>query len=282
MDDLTLVFDELKSISKTIKYHVSQSISKKFYQEIGILNQTNDSVSKLDTIIEKIIIDKYRNVECVHSIISEETKDLIILNPEGKYLIAIDPLDGSSNLGLGLSVGTIMGVYKYKGDLNSTLSFKNMVGSAYVLYGASTILVECYNDNITEWVLETIDWVLNKRNYKIPDISKESTFSINTAYTYKSDVNRIIDLAKNMGLSHRYVGSMVSDVHRTITRGGVFMYPSTESNPNGKLRYWYEIGPFSYILKHVGGEYLPKYVSYNTIHQRSECFLGNNELIVLY
>jgi len=178
----------------------------------------------------------------------------------GKYCVLFDPLDGSSNLDTGVGVGTIFSILRNDPtipDAQSTVCQPGtqQVAAGYVLYGSSTIFVLTTGNGVALFELDPFigSFLLVKDKVRIPDANK--VYSVNEAYapTFPESYRKYLEWAHANGYSSRYIGSMVADVHRTLLTGGVFMYPPTKKNPEGKLRYLYEASPMAFIMEQAGG-----------------------------
>ena len=178
-----------------------------------------------------------------------------------KYCVVFDPLDGFSNIDANASVGTIFGIYKLKEQGKPAVtdllqSGKELVCSGYAMYGKATIMVLTFGNTVEGFTLDpTIgEFIHTHRDIKCPKTG--TYYSINEGYMneFDSNIQEYINTKCKKSKKMRYVGSMVSDVHRTLLYGGVFMYPKTKLNPDGKLRILYELNPLSFIINVAGGK----------------------------
>lgn len=251
--------DSILSILKNCFIDISNVIRKgnsfDLESTFGKVNESGDHIKFLDKFTNDIFIDKLSKCVDVHSIASEEEEDFVI-SGKGEYVVVLDPLDGSTNIGINVTIGTIFGVFKLS-ENGKIRDGNDLVMAGYCLYGNSTqLIVATRESGISLHILNTDT---NKFEYyqdiKIPDSG--IYYSINEGYSLKwnnNKVRRFINLMKLQKKSLRFVGSMVVDVHRTIMKGGCFLYPDDCDNPNGKLRLVYECYPMSFIFK-VGGGY---------------------------
>jgi fructose-1,6-bisphosphatase I len=213
---------------------------------------------------------------------------------EAKYVVVCDPLDGSSNIDVNVSVGTIFGIYRRVSPLGESCQKEDflqpgtaMVAAGYVLYGTSTILVYTTGHGVNGFTLDpTIgEFCLSHRDVKIP--ARGNYYSINQGYYLKFDleVRRYIDHCSDLNLGLRYIGSMVSDVHRIMFQGGIFLYPNTRKYPKGKLRLLYECNPMSFIVEQAGGKAITGKlerileVPVAELHQRSSIAIGSPDMV---
>jgi fructose-1,6-bisphosphatase I len=260
------------------------------------LNQHGEQVKKLDLVANSLFIETLqKNKYCAAIITEEEVNPVVTGYLSGKYIVFLDPLDGSSNIDSHVSTGAIYSVYERKsfggilteGDLLQPGS--NQVAAGYFLYSSSTITVGSWGCGVQGFTYHPLQ---NQLYLTHPDISIPecvSTYSVNEGYiqhfpphiqSFLSEGKREATLNKK-NFSIRYIGSMVADMHRTLLKGGIFLYPSTKENSTGKLRLMYECNPFSYLIEKAGGkasnglnerilEILPQ-----NIHQRTPVVMGS-------
>jgi len=262
---------------------------------VGETNVQGEEVKKLDVLANELFINMLKSSYTVALLISEENETIMEVETEksGKYIVAFDPLDGSSNIDCLASIGSIFAIYKKPDNSVPTLSEalmsgKHVVAAGYALYGSATMLVISSGAGVHGFMLDpTIgEFVLTDQNIQIPKRGK--IYSINEGYTHEWDdaVKEYIDSkkdpAKGKPYGGRYVGSMVSDVHRTIKYGGIFIYPATKSSPKGKLRLLYECVPMAFLVIQAGGLATNGQISILDIqptnhHQRTPIYLGSKE-----
>ena len=231
--------------------------------DAGNTNVQGELQQKLDVISNELILRCLGDRDNVGILASEENEKPFILRKReegGKYAVLFDPLDGSSNIDVSVGVGTIFSVLRLpEGGTDSDAILQEghkQVAAGYVLYGSSTILVLTTGNGVDMFVLDQAigSFVLVEEKLQIP--KDNNTYSINEAYTKKFDsgVRSYLDWAHNNNYSSRYIGSMVADVHRTLLKGGVFIYPPTNDGPEGKLRLMYEANPMAMIVEQAGGK----------------------------
>ncbi|EGQ76489.1 MULTISPECIES: class 1 fructose-bisphosphatase [Neisseria] len=232
----------------------------------GTGNIQGEDQKKLDVIANDILIDVLKNNAHVAGLASEEEDTFVAANENGGYLVLFDPLDGSSNIDVNISVGTIFSVLtKPEGRLN-TESFlqkgRDQVAAGYVLYGPQTQLVFTLKHGVFVFTLnENNEFVLTKENPQVPASTKEFAINMSNARHWQAPMQQYINelLAGDTGIrgknyNMRWVASMVAEIHRILMRGGVFMYPQDKRDPSkpGKLRLMYEANPMSLILEQAG------------------------------
>ena len=238
---------------------------------VGTAGQTNvqgETQQKLDVYANEALLHCLGVRDSVATLISEENDEPVTFGREpdtGKYVIVFDPLDGSSNIDVNVNVGTIFSVYRRKGDFSpggveSVLQPGScQLAAGYVLYGPSTVLVYTAGRGVYGFTLDpTIGaFVLSHEQMKMP--AKGKYYSCNEANInlfpehYRAYIQELRSPAEGAAYSSRYIGSLVADFHRTLLKGGVFLYPPTESHPSGKLRLLYEANPLALIAEQAGG-----------------------------
>lgn len=293
--DLTMILNSLMLACKFVSNAVRKAGIASLIGVAGSANVQGEQQKPLDILANEIFINSLKFCNKIAALASEEEEGIYIIdNPEAaKYIIAFDPLDGSSNIDVNVSIGSIFAIWK-RPEYNKEVSVQDFLRTGedieiagYCIYGSSTQLVLATKDGIADcFTLDNSigDFILTHPNLKIPQ--KGNIYSVNEGNTYYWDpsIRSYIDSLKNPNngkpYSSRYVGSMVSDVHRTILYGGIFLYPSDEKSPNGKLRMLYEVFPMSFIVEKAGGKATDGQqralsLQVNSIHQRSPCILGS-------
>lgn len=264
--ELTRLLRDIGVASKIINREVNKAGLVNILGEAGSDNATGDQVQKLDIFANEAMIECLKHSGECCAIGSEELEDFIPLPgieaKDAKYVVVMDPLDGSSNIDVNVSVGTIFGIYRRLTDVNKAVDINDflqagteLVAAGYVLYGTSTILVYSTGHGVNGFTLDPSigEFCLSHRDIKIPD--RGNYYSVNQGYYLKFDLEmrRYIDYCSDLNLRLRYIGSMVSDIHRIMFQGGIFLYPHTRKYPQGKLRLLYECNPLAYIVEQAGG-----------------------------
>ncbi len=265
----------IKAIEKAsikIRDLIQEGDTSKSSQE----NSTGDTQLKLDIASDEIIENIFKTIPSIKSIVSEEQDSIINLNENGKYLIAYDPLDGSSLVDVNLSVGSIYGIYQ------DDFSGHNIVASVYVVFGPRVEMVVTQD--------EVKMYRLFKDEFKfIQNIKLEQKGKLNapgsTQNCWTSYHKKMIDDIFADGYRLRYSGGMVPDLHQILLKGGgLFSYPATSDRPKGKLRQLFEVFPFALTYEKAGGKAIDGYkrvleVQTEHIHDTSPCFFGSNDEI---
>jgi fructose-1,6-bisphosphatase I len=294
--DFTWILSALSLAAKAIAAKVRLARIEDVLGDHGGANVHGETQQKLDVIANKILMTCLGDRPSVAVVASEEDEEPTILRrgaDGGKYCVVFDPLDGSSNLDFSVGVGTIFSILRNDPTIRDAVPTLCQQGckqlaAGYVLYGSSTVFVLTTGRGVEMFVLDPSigSFVLVKSQVRIPPTG--ATYSVNEAnrYTFPEGFNRYLDWAHQNGYSSRYIGSMVADIHRTLLKGGVFMYPPTKKNPEGKLRLMYEANPIAMIVEQAGGkavtgtsgsggrilDVLPV-----SIHQRTSVVIGSTE-----
>ena len=269
----------------------------------GTENVQGEEQQKLDIYANETFMAELQASGEGCGIASEENEDLTTFH-EGlcstaKYIVCMDPLDGSSNIDVNVSVGTIFSIYRRKSPIGTPATREDflqkgtdMVAAGYVIYGSSTVLVYTAGNGVNGFTLDPSigEFCLSHPNIKTPRSGK--IYSINEGYYEKfpMGVKKYIkycqekDTATNRPYTSRYIGSLVADFHRNMLKGGLFIYPPTDSHPNGKLRLLYECNPIAFIAEQAGGAAFSDSrrtldLQPETIHQRVPFYVGSPEMV---
>ncbi len=296
--ELTNLLRDIGVAAKIINREVNKAGLVNILGVAGSENSSGDLVQKLDIYANEKIIDCLKNSGECAGITTEEMDDFVALpgveGKDAKYVVVCDPLDGSSNIDVNVSVGTIFGIYRRISELGKPCQVEDflqkgtdLVAAGYVLYGTSTILVYTTGNGVNGFTLDpTIgEFCLSHRDIRIPE--RGNYYSVNQGYYLKFDleVRRYIDQCSDLNLSLRYIGSMVSDVHRIMFQGGIFLYPNTRKYPKGKLRLLYECNPMSFIVEQAGGRSINSKLErilelpVSELHQRATIAIGSPEMV---
>ena len=239
-------------------------------------NPTGDSQFAADIWADNLFANKLLELDSVGSYASEEREEILI-SGDG-FSVAIDPLDGSSNLLSNNMIGTIVGVY----DSLLPTSGKNMIAAAYVLYGPITTMVIARSGSVNEFIVDQGKLQLLRENITLPETPQLYGFG-GLEKEWKPSFKKYADGIRTK-LKLRYGGSLISDVNQILTYGGIFAYPDLISSPNGKLRVLFEAHPVAYIIESAGGLSSNGDVSIldlspDTLHARTPLYVGNKDLI---
>lgn len=287
---LASILNEIAFAGQIIQNQVRRARIADIVGAVANVNVQGEQQQKLDVLSNAVLIECLSSCEAVGVIASEEEDQALILDRRdggGEYCVLFDPLDGSSNIDFAVGVGTIFSVLRNAGASASTQGAvlqagAEQVAAGYILYGSSVLLVLTLGCGVNMYVLDPAvgAFVLVQEKVTIPSAKK--IYSINEAYIndFPKGYQAYLDFAHAHGYASRYIGSMVADVHRTLLKGGVFIYPPTEKNPQGKLRLMYEANPMAMVIEQAGGKALAGVqrileVHPEKIHQRTAVILGS-------
>ena len=279
--------------AKTVSEYLAEAGFRGGYGSVFSTNVSGDDVQKLDEFANELFIKCISETRVVRVIISEETTHPINIdtaqsNPS--YLVAIDPLDGSSNIDANVSVGTIFSVTKWSDQMGILRPGRDIVIAGYIAYGPSTILSIAGDGRIEAFVLDARREEFIRAN-PIRQHATAKIYSVNESSSneWEISVQRWIDSLKSGEhgtYTARYVGSLIADFHRGLVKGGIFAYPSSNTRPSGKLRLIYECAPLAFVAKQLGGaatdgrqhilDIMPEH-----LHQRSPLFIGSKSEVEL-
>lgn len=302
--EFSSLMSEIVLTAKIINREVNKAGLVDILGYTGDVNVQGEEVRKLDQYADDLFMHMLKYSGHVCAMASEEAEELVrgpTYTNSGKYVVLLDPLDGSSNIDANVSIGSIFAIHRRitpPGEPGALEDFlqpgRNLVAAGYVLYGSSTIMVYTSGRGVHGFTLDPSagTFILSHPNIKVPEKCK--LYSVNESYYKKwtEGVRRYVDRCKLVGdhgehalkkaMSSRYIGSMVADFHRNLLYGGIFMYPGTVDKPAGKLRLMYEANPMAFLLDQAGGaasngtmDILD--VQPEELHQRTPLFMGNRD-----
>jgi len=257
------VIEAIALAGKAIAHRVRRARIEDVIGEAGAVNVQGEVQQKLDVLSDQLLIESLRACPAVALYASEEQDGALVLRTRAagaEYCVLADPLDGSSNIDVAVSVGTIWSVHRHARpdaeiERSALQAGRRQLAAGYILYGSSVVLVLSVGRGVSMYVLDPLlgDFVLVKDGVRVPTASK--TYSLNEAYVNDFDdgLKAYLDWAHGAGYSARYIGSMVADVHRSLLKGGVFLYPGTKKTPEGKLRLLFEGSPMAHVIEQAGG-----------------------------
>ena len=295
----TGLLNDIALAAKVISREVNHAGLAEILGDTGEENSHGERVQKLDIFADDVMRQVLHHTGLITCMASEEKEFFWPVPdsfPSGEYVVIYDPLDGSSNIDVNVSIGTIFSIHSKissseRGELRDCLQAgKHQIAAGYVLYGSSTMFVYTTGRGVHGFTLDPSlgEFVLSHESMCFPDPPRR-VYSINEAHynSWKTGQQLLIDHLKDGGdFSSRYIGSLVADFHRTLLQGGIFMYPSGKGAPEGKLRLLYECSPIAMLAKQAGGrastgardvlEVIP-----DSLHQRVPLYVGNSELVDL-
>jgi fructose-1,6-bisphosphatase I len=270
--------------------------------DAGAENVQGEAQKKLDVYANDEFIRALKDRGEVCGLASEENEGVIEFNSgyakDGKYVVAIDPLDGSSNIDVNVSIGTIFSIYRRKSQ-SGPATFEDFmqkgteqVAAGYVIYGSSTMMVYTTGNGVNGFTLDPSigAFFLSHPNMKIPKDGKIYSINEGNYVHFPEGVKRYIkycqveDAATSRPYTSRYIGSLVADFHRNLIKGGVYIYPTTTSSPNGKLRLLYEANPMAFLIEQAGGIATNGHkrileIQPTSLHQRTPLFVGSENMV---
>ena len=267
--DFTWLMSALSLATKMIQSEVRRAGLTDILGSHGEVNIQGEVQQNLDVYANEALIHCLSLRKSIGIIASEENEEPIILghgSPDAHYAIVFDPLDGSSNIDVAVTIGTTFSVFRRPNEsvANDPLDWvlqsgRKQIAAGYVVYGSSTVLIYSSGSGVHGFTLDPSvgSYILTHENIRIPD--QGQYYSINEAYCdrfpglYLKYLQRLRSGEMGRRYSSRFVGSMVADFHRTLLRGGVFVYPPTTEHPEGRLRLLYEANPVSFLAEHAGG-----------------------------
>ncbi|MEE1944698.1 class 1 fructose-bisphosphatase [Pedobacter sp. KR3-3] len=300
--ELSRLLRDIGIAAKIVNREVNKAGLVDILGDAGTMNIQGEGQKKLDVYAnEQFISALTSGGECCIVATEEEDDFVPIDSPvskNAKYIICIDPLDGSSNIDCNVAVGTIFSVYRRKSvEGDATISDvlqkgTEQVAAGYVIYGSSTMMVYTTGKGVNGFTLDPSigEFCLSHPNMKIP---KDGViYSINEGnYVHFPDgvkkylkYAQVEDLATRRPYTSRYIGSMVADIHRNLIKGGIYIYPTTAASPNGKLRLLYECNPMAFIIEQAGGvasDGLNRILDIEPteLHQRTAIFIGSPKMV---
>lgn len=290
--NFTMLITHIENAVKIIASHVRASGLVDIMGATGAKNVFGEDVQKLDEFSNKLLVDNLRKSGHVYAVISEEMEKPAYAKDgsTGGYIVYLDPLDGSSNIDTNSPTGTIFSIYKTDGD-NLLQEGRKQVAAGYVIYGSSVMLVYSAGNGVNGFTLDPNigSFLLSHPGIRIP--KKGKTYSINEAYHsyyYEGDRSYLAHLKENGGYTSRYVGSGVADAHRTLIKGGIFLYPANKKQKEGKLRLMLEVNPLAFLTEQAGGlavsldKKSPLTITPTKIHQRAPFVMGSRDEVELY
>jgi len=301
--ELSRLLRDIGIAAKIVNREVNKAGLADILGEAGTVNVQGEDQQKLDVFAnEQFISALTSGGECCIVATEEEDQPVIIDSPlaiNAKYIVCIDPLDGSSNVDVNVAVGTIFSIYrrkegKAKPCLDDVLQKgTEQIAAGYVIYGSSTMLVYTTGKGLNGFTLDPSigEFCLSHPNMRIPENGKIYSINEGNYVHFPEGVKRYIkyaqveDMATGRPYTSRYIGSMVADIHRNLIKGGIYIYPSTSAYLNGKLRLLYECNPMAFIIEQAGGRATDGFrrimdIAPKELHQRCPIFAGSREMVL--
>ena len=302
--ELSQLLSSIRLASKVVNREINKAGLADILGHAGSENIQGENQMKLDVFANDTFIRTLRSMGEVCGVASEELEDYISfddnMHSSSKYIVLIDPLDGSSNIDVNVSVGTIFSIYRRiskpgnPADLSDFLQPGNMqVAAGYIVYGSSTMLVFTTGHGVNGFTLDPSigTYCLSHPNMKIPEKGKIYSINEGNYVHFPSGVKKYLkfcqalDIQSDRPYTSRYIGSLVCDLHRNILKGGIYIYPTGTLSPNGKLRLLYECNPLAFIVEQAGGratngEQRILDIKPTELHQRVPYFAGSTAMVL--
>ncbi|MEQ1678559.1 MAG: class 1 fructose-bisphosphatase [Chitinophagaceae bacterium] len=297
--ELSRLLRDIGLAAKRVNVEVNKAGLVDILGDAGTINVQGEEVKKLDVYANDQFTGVLRHGISCAGIASEELDDFVAFDDEisrkSKYVCLYDPLDGSANIDVNVSIGTIFCVYKRVTPIGEAVTLEDFlqpgnqqVAAGYMIYGSSTMLVYATRRGVNGFTLDPSigEWTLSHPDIKCPPTGRIYSVNHGNFFEYEEGVKKYItacqkkDKTNGGPYTQRYIGSMVADVHRNLIKGGIFTYPGTTSKPGGKLRLLYECNPFAFIVEVAGGKATNGKqrildIKPTELHQRSPFFVGS-------
>lgn len=300
--ELSRLINSIRLAAKVVNHEVNKAGLVDIVGNSGGINTHGENQQKLDVFANEIFIKTLTHREIVCGIASEESEEFIRVEgnspaSQNHYVVLMDPLDGSSNIDVNVSVGTIFSIYRRISPIGTPVVLDDFlqpgsrqVAAGYIIYGTSTMLVYTTGHGVNGFTLNPAigTFYLSHPNIRIPENGQ--IYSVNEGnYIHfpqgvKTYIKYCQEEKENRPYTSRYIGSLVSDIHRNMIKGGIYLYPQTAASPNGKLRLLYECNPMAFIVEQAGGQasngekrivdILP-----TELHQRTPFYCGSKNMV---
>ncbi len=303
--ELSRLLSDIAIAAKVVSKDVRRAgLLENFLGAQGSTNVQGEEQQKLDVIADQQFINIFKAGGEVCGIASEENDDFMAFDSEfskkGKYVVLFDPLDGSSNIDVNVSIGTIFSIFRRKSEVGTEATLEDMmqagheqIAAGYVIYGSSTMLVYTTGKGVNGFTLDPFigEFCLSHPNMKMPETGRiyamnEGNINIcdpGIKSYIQSTCQQILEGASRP-YSGRYIGSLVADFHRNLIKGGIYIYPATTVDPEGKLRLLYEANPLAFIAEQAGGLATTGKdrilsIQPSRLHQRVPLFIGSKKMV---
>ena len=300
--ELSRLINSIRLAAKVVNHQVNKAGLVDILGDAGDTNIQGEDQQKLDVYANDIFIKTLTNREIVCGIASEEEDDFITIKGrngknDNKYVVLIDPLDGSSNIDVNVSVGTIFSIYRRvtpEGTPVALVDFlqpgHRQVAAGYIIYGTSTMIVYSTGHGVNGFTLNPAlgTYYLSHPNMKFPQTGHIYSVNEGNYVHLPQGIKDYIKYCKkeeeDRPYTSRYIGSLVSDVHRNMVKGGIYIYPSTSKDPKGKLRLLYECNPMAFLIEQAGGKASDGFrrildIEATELHQRTPFVAGNKNMV---
>ncbi|NJW52228.1 class 1 fructose-bisphosphatase [Salinimicrobium oceani] len=301
--ELSRLINSIRLAAKVVNHEVNKAGLVDITGAAGETNVQGEDQQKLDVYANEKFIQTLTNREIVCGIASEESEDFITIagqnnDHKNKYVVLMDPLDGSSNIDVNVSVGTIFSIYRRVSPIGTPVQLEDFlqpghkqVAAGYIVYGTSTMLVYTTGHGVNGFTLNPAlgSWYLSHPDMKFPETG--NIYSVNEGnYVHfprgvKNYIKYCQEEKEDRPYTSRYIGSLVSDFHRNMIKGGIYFYPTSSKAPHGKLRLLYECNPMAFIAEQAGGRASDGFnrildIEPKELHQRVPFFCGSKNMVI--
>ena len=291
--ELSQLLRDLALAGKVVNREMNKAGLINIIGSIGTQNVQGEDQQKLDVLANIRFVRAFTTGQEVCAIISEEDDEVIEIDNNKKYIVAIDPLDGSSNIDVNVSVGTIFSIYRRISPIGSAVEGMDylqkgteQVAAGYILYGSSTMLVYTTGHGVNGFTYDPSlgEYLLSHQNMTIPVDGAIYSINEGSSLSFDDGVKQYIRYCQENQYSGRYIGSLVADFHRNLLKGGIYIYPATEKNPHGKLRLLYECNALAFIAEQAGGKAMDGKlrvldIQPSSMHQRVPFYVGSKNMV---
>lgn len=291
--ELSQLLRDIALASKVVNREINKAGLIDIMGAMGSQNSGGENQQKLDVLANIRFTRALSKGGEACALISEETESYVDLNNDGKYVIAIDPLDGSSNIDVNVSIGTIFSIYRRISPVGTPIQPEDIlqkgtdqVAAGYILYGSSTMLVYTTGHGVNGFTYESTlgEYFLSHADLRMPPDGKIFSINEGQSLSFAPGVAKYLDYCKQNGFTARYIGSLVADFHRNMLKGGIYIYPATAKDKNGKLRLMYECNALAFIAEQAGGlatdgKNRIMEIKPTTLHQRVPFYVGSKMMV---
>ncbi|MBX2968366.1 MAG: class 1 fructose-bisphosphatase [Cyclobacteriaceae bacterium] len=291
--ELSQLLRDIALASKVVNREVNKAGLIDIMGGMGSTNTGGEEQQKLDVLANIRFTRALMKGGEACALISEESETFMDLNNDGKYVIAIDPLDGSSNIDVNVSIGTIFSIYRRKSKPGMPIQQEDIlqkgseqVAAGYILYGSSTMLVYTTGHGVNGFTYEPTlgEYFLSHPDMQIPAEGKIFSVNEGSYNSFSEGVKHYLQFCKEKNYTGRYIGSLVADFHRNLLKGGIYIYPATAKDNQGKLRLMYECNALAFVAEQAGGKASDGKqrimdIEPKSLHQRTPFFVGSKNMV---
>ncbi len=301
--ELSALLSSIRLAGKMVNQEINKAGLANILGAAGAENVQGEDQQKLDVLANELFISTLRNRGEICGLASEEMEDFVSfcedIHSEAQYVVLIDPLDGSSNIDVNVSVGTIFSIYRRVSKPGTPVTLEDFlqpgnkqVAAGYLVYGTSTMLVYTTGNGVNGFTYDPGigSFFLSHPQMKVPEGGKIYSINEGNYVHFPEGVKKYIkwcqeyDEASNRPLTSRYIGSLVADFHRNLLKGGIYIYPKGTKAPRGKLRLLYECNPMAFLAEQAGGKATDGYTRImdlqpTELHERVPFFCGSKEMV---